>query len=251
MAATALNPVLIPGLHAPPGREDMEKATLLYNSLPDDKNQPEISVFHLNNIKELIVKYGVQEKLGIHLVHGHLQIDHGSVMHGTPMTNIRGCWSRPTAISNLDVSNIHGHIFAISPNGHFQAYEYRNGAPPNIEVHDEAFIAALCNYLREHQLESLIGLQVLNEDKNRELQEFVLGDNNGVVMLDAADTNITDSYRVTGYAVHVDESDAKVLKGGEKHAPTVKQTHQVFTDGKPLPDELSLLGALRSDGVIG
>ncbi|KAM3536952.1 hypothetical protein ARSEF1564_010125 [Beauveria bassiana] len=58
MAATALNPVLIPGLHAPPGREDMEKATLLYNSLPDDKNQPEISVFHLNNIKELIVKYG-------------------------------------------------------------------------------------------------------------------------------------------------------------------------------------------------
>ncbi|RSL46037.1 hypothetical protein CEP51_015997 [Fusarium floridanum] len=163
---------------------------------------------------------------------------------------LRGCWTRPTDILGLDVSNMHGHIFALSPNGQFQAYEYRQGAPQPMSPNDDAFVAALKAYLQKHGLGSLIGLQVLNEDKDKKLQEFVLGDNNGAVMLDAEDTKIMESYRVTGYVVETDESGFTELKGNETHTPTIRQTHQVFTDGKPLPDEKSLMDALRADGVI-
>ena len=221
-----------------------------YNSLPDDRDQPEISSAHLKEIKDIIVHYRVQEKFGIHLVHGHLQVGQGKIMHGKAMTSLRGCWTRPTEISSLAINDIHGHIFALSSNGEFQAYEYRQGPPPTMRSNEDAFVIALKAYLREHGLENLIGLQVLNGYKDK-LQEFVLGDNNGAIMLDAKDTKVTQSYRVTGYAVETDESGFTELKGGESHAPTVKETHQVFTDGKTLPDERSLMNALRADGVIG
>ncbi|KAJ4307612.1 hypothetical protein N0V84_012607 [Fusarium piperis] len=250
MATAVPSPMAIPGLHVPPSRKDLEKAALAYNLLPDDKDQPEISPAHLEEITEIIVSHHVREKFGIHLVHGHLQVDQGKVMHGTAMTSLRGCWTRPTDISGLDVGNMHGHIFALSPNGQFQAYEYRQGAPQSMSPNDDAFVAALKAYLQKHGLGSIIGLQVLNEDKDKQLQEFVLGDNNGVVMLDAEDTKIMESYRVTGYVVETDESGFTELKGGETHTPTIRQTHQVFTDGKPLPDEESLMDALRADGVI-
>lgn len=221
-----------------------------YNLLPDDKDQPEISPVHLEEITKIIVSHGVQEKFGIHLVHGHLQVDQGKVMHGTAMTSLRGCWTRPTDISGLDVGNMHGHIFALSPSGQFQAYEYRQGGPPLMSPNDNAFVVALRAYLQKDGLGSLIGLQVLNEDKDKHLQEFVLGDSNGAVMLEAEDTNITESYRVTGYMMETDETGVTELKGKETHTPTIRQTHQVFTDGKPLPDEKSLMDALRADGVI-
>ncbi|KAJ2897097.1 hypothetical protein MKZ38_004976 [Zalerion maritima] len=251
MATAVLSPMAIPGLHTPPSRKDLEKAALAYNLLPDDKDQPEISPVHLEEIKKIIVSHDVQEKFGIHVVHGHLLVDQGKVMHGTAMTRLRGCWTRPTDISGLDVGNIHGHIFALSPNGQFQAYEYRQEGPPPMSPNDNAFVAALKAYLQNHGLGSLIGLQVLNEDKDKQLQEFVLGDNNGAVMLDAEDTRITESCRVTGYVViKTEESGVTELKGNETHTPTIRQTHQVFTDGKPLPDEKSLMDALRADGVI-
>lgn len=221
-----------------------------YNLLPDDKDQPEISTAHLDEIMEIIVSHDVQEKFGIHLVHGHLHVDHGKVMYGTATVCFRGCWTRPTDISGLDVDNMHGHIFALSPNGHFRAYEYRQGSPPPMSPNDDAFMIALKTYLQKHDLVNLIGLQVLNKDKGKRLQEFVLGDNNGAVMLAAEDTNITESYRVTGFVVESDDSGVITLKGKETHTPTVRKTHQVFTDGKPLPDEESLVNALRADGVI-
>lgn len=196
------------------------------------------------------MSYHVQEKFGIHLVHGHLQVDQGKVMHGTAMTSHRGCWTRPTNISELDVGNMHGHIFTLSPKGQFQAYEYRQGPPQPMSPNDDAFIVALKAYLQKHSLESIIGLQVLNEDKDKQLQEFVLGNNNGTVMLDAEDTKIVESYRVTGYVVETNELGLTELKGNETHTPTIRQTHQVFTDGKPLPDEKSLMNALRADGIV-
>ncbi|KAK0617924.1 hypothetical protein B0T17DRAFT_618574 [Bombardia bombarda] len=119
-----------------------------------------------------------------------------------------------------------------------------------MSTNDNAFVVALKAHLRKHDLESLIGLQVLDEHKDKQLQEFVLGDNNGAVMLDAEDTKISQSCRVTGYVVETNESGVTELKGNETHSPTIRQTHQVFTDGKPLPDEKSLMNALRADGVI-
>ncbi|KAF2254165.1 hypothetical protein BU26DRAFT_599977 [Trematosphaeria pertusa] len=58
---------------------------------PDDKDQPEISPAHLKEIKDIIMNYRVQEKFGIHLVHSHLQVDKGKIMHGMAMASLRGC----------------------------------------------------------------------------------------------------------------------------------------------------------------
>ncbi|KID82011.1 hypothetical protein MGU_10665 [Metarhizium guizhouense ARSEF 977] len=172
-------------------------------------------------------------------------------MFGKALAKIRGCWTRPTNISELDLSNIHGHIFVLDSNCQFHPYEYRQGAPPPMDKADDAFVTALAKYLQTRRQTTLIGLQVLNEDKTKQMQEFVLGDNNGAIMLDANDTNINESYRVTGFAVAADQPGGiSELKGNETHSPTTRSTHQVFTDGKALPNEESLVDVLRNDGII-
>ena len=94
---------------------------------------------------------------------------------------------------------MHRPIFALNSNGEFQAYEYRQGGTPFKSPNDNAFIAALKTYMQQRSWGSLIGLQVPNTDKDKRLQEFIFGDNNGAIMLDSEDTEITQSCRVTGY----------------------------------------------------
>jgi len=198
------------------------------------------------------LKHNVQKKFGYHLIHGHLKIDEGRIMFGKPMTTLQGCYTRPANIAQLDAVNMHGHIFALGKEGQFVAYEYRQGPPPQMNANDNAFLSHARAFLVEKGLKNLIGIQVLNADKGKKLQEFVLSDKYGAVMLDAADTNITATYRVTGWSIQTGHGCVAELKGNESHAPTVRKTHQVFTDGKGLPDldEDVVVDALRNAGII-
>jgi hypothetical protein len=146
---------------------------------------------------------------------------------------------------------MHGHIFALNKKAQFVAYEYRQGPTPEINENVNAFLTETREFLVERGLETLIGIQVLNADKGKKLREFVHADNYGAIMLDAADTNITEIYRVTGWSIQTGHAGAE-LKGNESHAATTKGTHQVFIDGKGLPDldEEIVVDSLRNACVI-
>lgn len=125
-------------------------------------------------------------------------------MLGKPLASrdVRGIWTRPNNIVNLDLKNVRGHIFTLNPDGHFTAYEYHEGALPVLKQSDLDFVSQLAAFLNENNLTGLLGLQVLAGREVKRMQEFDLSGNSpeGVVMLDAEDTNVDEVYRVTGWS---------------------------------------------------
>jgi hypothetical protein len=45
-----------------------------YNTLPDDAGQPHVADAFIAGLKDLIKEYSVQDKFGLHLVHGHVKM---------------------------------------------------------------------------------------------------------------------------------------------------------------------------------
>jgi hypothetical protein len=220
-----------------------------YNQLLDDVDQPKVSQTHLETLAGIFVRHDVHRKFGLHLIHRHLKIDDNMVMLGKKFAEPTGCWTKPTHIEGIDPKNVHGHVFILSTDGPtFTAYEYREGAPIEMNGVSPAFFQDLSQYLQANNLVTVLGLQILGDNPSEQMIELVL-QNAGTVMLTALAAKCGSIYRVTGW--HFDSRGGIAeFKGGESHAKTTKGTHQVFIDGKPLPDLDSLKDLLREEGII-
>jgi hypothetical protein len=216
-----------------------------YNQLPDDDDQPEVQEVHLNELANLLRRYNVQDKFGIHLVHGHLQLEEGKVMLGASLTAVSGCWTKPTKIASVQTAETHGHIFVLTENGAFQAYEYREGPVTDLKDVDSAFFHELVRYLQANHLTTLLGLQVLAKEVPDTMCEFVI-ENNGTVMLDERAVKGWIPYRTTGYT---GGSVPGVLQAGEHHAKTIMNTHKVYVDSE-IGMEHVLMDVLRAEDII-
>ncbi|TQN70587.1 hypothetical protein CSHISOI_04880 [Colletotrichum shisoi] len=246
MAVVAQSPMVVDGLHVPPTIEGLKLSSLAYNLLPDDGDQPEVQQVRLQKLADLFKRFNVEDKFGMHLIHGHFQLDEGTVMLGTALASVRGCWTKPTRITDLKSTEIHGHIFRLTEAGDMRAYEYRDGPPTNLDSVDPTFFHELVEYLRVNNLTEILGLEVLAEEVPEMMCEFILKDN-GTVMLDARDAKKWTSYRFTGFAVS--EPGMNELKGNQSHAKTVRNTHQVFTDGKICKEDV-LMDVLRAEDIV-
>ncbi|KAK1976169.1 hypothetical protein LZ30DRAFT_735293 [Colletotrichum cereale] len=246
MTVATQSPMVINGLHVPPTVEDLELSSLTYNLLPDDGDQPEVQQVHLQKLADLFKRFNVQDKFGMHLIHGHFQLEEGNIMLGTALASVRGCWTKPTRITDLKPAEIHGHIFRLTESGEMQAYEYRDGPTTNLDGVDPAFFQELVEYLCVNNLTKMLGLEVLAKEVPEMMCEFILKDN-GTVMLDARDVKKWTSYRFTGFAVN--GPGMTELKGNQSHAKTVRNTHQVFTDGK-IGKEDFLMDILRAEDIV-
>lgn len=171
-------------------------------------------------------------------------------MHRIAITSLRGYQTRLTNISRLDISNIYSYIFVLFSNSKFQAYEYYQRPLSTISTSNNAFIIVLKAYLQKYGLESLISLQVLNKHKDKQLQKFVLSNNNSAIILDAKNIKIIESYQVIEYIVKIDKLEVIELKGKETYTSIIRQTYQVFTNRKLLLDKKSLINTLRANKVI-
>lgn len=210
----------------------------------------------ITGFKNLIKEFSVQNKFGLHLVHGHVKMAKDMVMIGRPMNSLPGLWTRPTKVDQLNLGGLHGYVFVLGANSEFHPYEFRQGPPPPLTANDNAFIVAAQKYLELNGLTGVIGIELLDQDTlGKHMKEFVLSDTDGTVMLPASAVNPTETYRTTGWNAVEGITD---LKGNESsHAKTTKGTHQVFTDGKALPDvggefdaEEVIIEALREAGIV-
>ncbi|POR32585.1 Uncharacterized protein TPAR_07209 [Tolypocladium paradoxum] len=248
MACTS---VAVLGLHSPPSSDELMLSSAAYNQLPDDENQPDPSEHHLQELARLFMRYDVQNKFGLHLIHGHLSIPDGTVMFGRSFTGPDGFWTKPTNVDDLNLGYIHGHIFMLSSDGGgFVPYEYREGLPIEMTGVDTAFFAELAQYLKDNSLAGLLGLQALCGEPPEDMVEFVLDGGEGTVMLHRTAANYGRSYKVTDWRVQQQEGGIVEFKGGETHAETYVGTHRVFIDGKPLPDVDSLKKLLAERDLI-
>ncbi|KAI1935898.1 hypothetical protein LOZ12_006643 [Ophidiomyces ophidiicola] len=242
MAAVTF-PIVIPGLHAPPTVKDLLRSSQTYNLLPDDGDQPEVPKIHLQELARIFARFKVQNIFGLHLIHGHFQIEEGKIMLGTPLTSVRGCWTQPTPIRDINPAEIHGHIFKLTVSGEMQAYEYRQGPTLCLDDVDPMFFQELIKYLQTHHLVDLLGLQVLGNDAPATMSEFILA-NKGTVMLDERDVKSRgEAFCITGFILK------EQFKDSEKHAPTIRETHQVFFDGD-IKTENQLMAILRGEEIV-
>ncbi|RHZ48873.1 uncharacterized protein CDV56_100296 [Aspergillus thermomutatus] len=161
-SASVIKQAAVPGLHTAPTLADLKQSSTLYNQLPSDEAQPPLLLNHSQEIRKILTRYNVQDKFGIHLIHGHFEIPSDQVMLGHYFESPAGCWTKPVPIEDVDTSNIHGHTFKLSLDGILVAYEYREGPPINVSEIDPSFFEDIFRYLLEHNLTDIFGLQALH-----------------------------------------------------------------------------------------
>ncbi|KAG9229006.1 hypothetical protein BJ875DRAFT_524637 [Amylocarpus encephaloides] len=218
MAALVATPARIPGLDFPLEIKDLQNSRNTYNGLLDDADQPPVAEEHLQKLAALFVRHNAQETLGLHLIHGHFQTSENTVMLGTNFQNPMLRWTKVTRVTDVDLNNIHGHIFVFTGSG-FIAYE-------------KEFFVDFVDYLVTNDLTKLLGLQVLM-DVNMTMWELIL--DQGTVMLDASVVRNCKPTRITGWRFEAVDGEPRVHESNETHAAMSSGNHKIFNAGKPLP----------------
>lgn len=170
-------------------------------------------------------------------------------MLGKSVQQPSGCWTKPTGIEEVNLEDIHGHIFALAGDGRFVAYEYRERPPFDMADVKPEFFRDIIQYLRSNNLEDLLGLQVLSNEPQEKLAEFVLGQEAGTVMLRESEANYGRISRVTGWSFE-DKDGVISCKGNDVHAEMKNGNHRIFQDSKPLPDVHELRMVLKEAGIF-
>ncbi|MCJ1410071.1 hypothetical protein MMC19_004156 [Ptychographa xylographoides] len=256
MATAILPPSGLPGFHHSPSFADLRTSSRMhyrYNNLNDDSEQPEVTADQLQALAELFTRHNAQDIFGVHLVHGHFQIDEDTIMLGIDLgTDSLGYWTHPVKSAKVDKDNIHGHIYVLSTENQFVAYEYRGGPVTDTWKHvHTSFFPLLAQHLLRNSLTGVLGLQVLDHQaaSTGEMLEFVLGEE-GTARLRAPDANHGGMYRITGWSFRQDNDGIVSVSGRESHAQTTKNTHRVFIGSKPLPTIDAVKNVLRDEGII-
>ena len=177
------------------------------------------------------MKYNVEEIFGLHLIHGHLSLPQDEFMLGRTINDLPGCWTKPTAFSDVNLKEIHGHIFMLVDDDKLVAYEYRDGAPIDISAVNSSFFLDFIKYLKLHRLNKLLGLQSLNGMPAINMNEFVIG-HTGTVMLADEMINKSGVYRYTGWSIEEKDGQSPFVVR-DAHAKTTKGTHRVFVSKNP------------------
>ena len=221
-----------------------------YNGLVADHEQPSLSKHHHRVLAELLIQFNLQNIFGIHLIHGHLEVPKDHVMMGfRSQDSLSSWWTKPTPINRILMSSLHGHIFMLSSTSHLIAYEFREGPlPTDVGSIDQRFFQQFAETLVTNNLESLIGLQVLEDPPHQPMLEFVIA-GQGTIMINKEIARGRE-VRTTGWVFERTKDGVISIKGKETHAGSSNGNHQIFTDGKPLKDIQSVLCVLAKENII-
>ncbi|RXG41355.1 hypothetical protein VDGE_30439 [Verticillium dahliae] len=189
--------------------------TSSYNGLKSDEDQPPVEDQHIQDLAALFVRHRAEKTLGIHLIHGHFQIQEGTVM-------------------KLEQSSVHGHIFVLV-NGGLCAYEFQDGPLPDLSNVGHGFLAEFSCYITSNNLAGLNGLQVLGGAPCRHVSMFELVLDQGTIMLGNSIVKGCRPTRVTGWTFESSDGKPRVCQSNETHAEMSSGNHKVFNSGKPLP----------------
>lgn len=232
--------------------DDLIMSNEVYNNLADDEQLPEISLYHLHQLAQIFGRHNASG-FGLHRLHRHFRIAEDTLMLGSAFGDgsVRR-WTRPVLFQELPTSQFYGHIYALSPDHRFVAYEFLEGAAPQgTTLVDDAFFEELIEYLVSHKLTSVLGLEVLGHDSDpyQQIFEFVIA-GQATAMVLGEDLKFKSVFQITGWCLAVDDG-IFTFKGIVTHAePPGGGKHQIFTDGKALPDIQSVVEVLRREGLV-
>ncbi|KAK8116373.1 hypothetical protein PG984_007246 [Apiospora sp. TS-2023a] len=220
----------IPGLNEELRESDLLKSRDIYNRLPDDSQQPEISKSQLQDLAALFVRHRAHTTFGIHLAHSHFVIPEDTALLGVNYDTPRCRWAKPSLIKTTNLSDVHGHVFVLTDHG-FHPYEYQTGPVPDLSQVGSAFLQELATYLDINNLSMLVALQVIGQ-KNAHMLELVLPE--GTIMLDMAALNTCVPTRQTGWMFESVHGESRVCKSNESHGRHANG-HDIYNEGAPHP----------------
>lgn len=243
---------------------DLLLTQVSHNQLPPDTEFPLVEQLSdgLEALCAIIAKYDAQSHFRLRLLHRHMTVPKGQIMLGTGMTEPVGFWTRPKRISDIDLRNIHGHIYSVDTTRHTEESEmryaplfpseFREGPPVNVGNISGNFFMEFTDCLRTKGLENVFGLEVV-QGQTRKMIEFSF--DTGSLLLREEEVNAEvqserkEQFKLqeTGWAVVV--KDGTVYRTGETRCATFATGHIKVTDSK-VKDASDAMKILRDDGVL-
>ncbi|TLD29467.1 hypothetical protein E2P81_ATG05761 [Venturia nashicola] len=224
--------------------ETLQQSRAIYNTFPDhlDKALSDELQAHLTTLKSLIQSHNFEHIFTIHRLHRHFDLLQGDVVYGTKHTHPIYAWlAKPTPTDIISLDETHPHNICVSPAGHITSYEFRagkfNGFPDGLDRFLEEFIS----YIRVHKLESVLGLQLIQEAV-RNMTEIAFS--TCTVMFE--ESNTTTQSIPTGWCAT--DGGVKNLSVYETHRE-VDGVHRRFNEGTPGNIE-EAIDCLRNLGVL-
>ena len=243
---------------------DLPLTQVSHNQLPPDTAFPQIDQLSdgLEALCSIIAKHDAQSHFRLRLLHRHMTLPEGQIMLGTGITEPLGFWTRPTRISDIDLNNIHGHIYSVDTTRHTDEgemgnaplfpSEFREGPPVSVGNISGNFFTEFTDCLRTKGLENVFGLEVV-QGQNRKMIEFSF--DTGSLLLKEELVNAEaqaegkEQFKLqeTGWTVVV--KDGTVCKTGETRCATFATGHIKVTDSKA-KGVSDVVKILRDDGVL-
>ncbi|KAH8761533.1 hypothetical protein F5883DRAFT_562100 [Diaporthe sp. PMI_573] len=252
----------IPGFSTNITKETLIVSRRLHNQFPSDTPFPQIDVLS-DGFKELcaiIAKYNVQNYFRLRLLHRHMTISEGQILLGNSIMEPLGYWTRPTAIIDIDLQNIHGHIFSVDATsctsegemGNLFPSEFREGPPVSARNIDDNFFAEFTDCLMTRGLEKALGLEVI-QDQAGKMIEFSFDIGSLLLQEEEVKAEVREERRGqfklqdTGWTITV--KDGTVYKTGETRCVTFPTGHIKVTDSKVecVSDAVKIL---KNEGVL-
>lgn len=163
-----------------------------------------------------------------------------------------GTWTLPTPLAEvMQYGDSHGHIYTLDSAKTLLPYEFRHGPlSQDATTIDPAFFVEFIEYLVTHDLDRVLGLEVLEEKPSplNDLIEIVV-DGHGSVLLGQAEIKYATNYRVTGWEFAEEEGGIITYKGNQAHGAAPSGEHKLFTDGKPFTTVETLAKVLLENGL--
>ena len=209
----------------------------------------------------IIAKYNVQNYFRLRLLHRHMTISEWHILLGKTTTELLGYWTKPTAIIDIDVQNIHGHVFSVDATSCTSGVrvksdllflsEFREG-PPTARDIGSNFFAEFTNCLLARGLEKALGLEALQVQAGK-MVEFSFDIGSLLLKEEEVKAAVWEERRgqfnlqETGWAITV--KDGNVFKTGETRCFTYTTGHVKVTDSKA-KGVSDVVNILRDKGML-
>lgn len=142
-----------------PRNIELQADLLLYrhNQLPSDHRFPSVDVrsTEFKGAGAIIAGYKAHNHFWLRLLHRHTKIPEGRVQLRNNLQQ-----TCATSISDINLKEIHGHIFSVKE-GSFFPSEFCQGPPcPNdADTIDKTFFEEFLEYLKKNKLQDVLGLE--------------------------------------------------------------------------------------------
>ena len=230
------------------------------NRFPPDTAFPEMDVLS-DGFKELcaiIAKYNVQSHFRLRLLHRHMTIPEGQILLGTSIMEPLGYWTTLERITDVDLQNIHGHIFSVDAtscarNALLFPSEFREGPPVSVgNIIDSNFFTEFTDCLWTKGLENTLGLEIVQGQAGKMI-EFSFDVGSILLKEEEVKAEVREERREqfklqeTGWTITV--KDGTVYKTGETRCVTFPTGHIKVTDSK-VKGVSDAVKILRDEGVL-